>query len=93
MPRVSTTDPFADGDLVGRLRALHDHYVEAVNRAVADDRYDLVAELVAGYPDEALDLMAPCPVDAPRPQALRRPPASKGGRAARWASALWAALH
>ena len=56
--RVSTTDPFADGGVVDRLHALRDHYVDAVNRAVAEDRYDLVAELVA-YPDEALAVMVP----------------------------------
>jgi hypothetical protein len=61
--RVSTTDPFADGGVVDRLHALRDHYVDAVNRAVAEDRYDLVAELVADYPDEALAVIVPCPGD------------------------------
>ena len=55
--------PLADDSLADSLRALHEHYVDAVNRAVAADRYDLVAELVADYPDEALALMAPCPVN------------------------------
>ena len=58
---MSTTDPLADDSLADRLRVLHEHYVDAVNRAVAADRYDLVAELVADYPEEALALMAPCP--------------------------------
>jgi hypothetical protein len=53
---VSTTypSPFPDGD----LRALHEEYVDAVNRAVAEDRDDLVVELVARFPDEALALMS-----------------------------------
>ena len=60
---MSTTDPFADGGVGDRLRALREHYVDAVNRAVAEDRYDLVAELVADYPDEALAVMLPRPGD------------------------------
>jgi hypothetical protein len=51
---VSTSDPLGDAGVADRLRALHEHYVDAVNRAVAEDRYDLVAELAADYPDEAL---------------------------------------
>ena len=92
---MSTTGPLADDSLAERLRALHEHYVDAVNRAVAADRYDLVAELVADYPEEALALMAPCPTSpngrpsgiGGRPRATRR-----RSRAARWASALRAAL-
>ena len=99
---VSTSDPIADGPLADRLRALHEHYVDAVNRAVAADRYDLVAALVADYPDEALALLAPCQVDTePRPSAperlqstIRGRPrgAFHHGRAARWISAVRAAI-
>jgi hypothetical protein len=39
------------------LKNLHDEYVEAVNIAVAEDRDDLVEELVASYPDAALRLL------------------------------------
>ena len=60
---VSTSNPFGDTGVVDRLRALHEHYVDAVNRAVAEDRYDLVAELVADYPDEALSEIVSCPGD------------------------------
>jgi hypothetical protein len=93
---VSTTDPLADDSLAERLRALHEHYIDAVNSAVAADRDDLVAELVADYPGEALALMAPCP-----PMSVYGRPSGMGGRpratrrrsrAARWASALRAAL-
>jgi hypothetical protein len=45
--------PFLDD----ALRELHEEYVDAVNRARAEDRDDLVVDLVAGYPDEALALM------------------------------------
>ena len=102
---MSTTDPLANDSLADRLRALHEHYVDAVNRAVAADRNDLVAELVADYPEEALALMAPCPVEGQpvppsrmslngRPSGIgARPRATKcRGRAARWASALRAAF-
>ena len=99
---VSTSDPIADGPLADRLRALHEHYVDAVNRAVAADRYDLVAELVADYPEEALALMAPCPAEIPpTPMSVYGRPSGMGGRpratrrrsrAARWASSLRAAL-
>ena len=94
--------PLADDSLADSLRALHEHYVDAVNRAVAADQYDLVAELVADYPEEALALMAPCPAEIPptpmsgygRPSRIGRPPRATRcrGRAARWASALRAAL-
>jgi hypothetical protein len=101
-PGVSTSDPVADGPMADRLRALHEHYVDAVNRAVAADRDDLVAELVADYPDEALALLAPGQVDTePWPSAPARLPSTirgrpRGvvdhGRAARWISALRAAI-
>jgi hypothetical protein len=87
--------PLADDSLADSLRALHEHYVDAVNRAVAADRYDLVAELVADYPEEALALMAPCPASPNgRPSGMGgRPRATRHrSRAARWASALRAAL-
>ena len=88
--------PLADDSLADSLRALHEHYVDAVNRAVAADRYDLVAELVADYPEEALALMAPCPAlsEYGRPSGMGGPPRTTRyrGRAARWASALRAAL-
>jgi hypothetical protein len=99
---VSTSDPIADGPVVDRLRALHEHYVDAVNRAVADDRDDLVAELVADYPDEALALLAPGQVDtepwssAPErlPSTIRGRPRGvfDHGRVARWMSAVRAAI-
>ena len=42
-------------DLVrARLRRLHDEYVAATNTAVAENRDDLLAQLVADYPDAAL---------------------------------------
>ncbi len=60
---MSTSDPFGGAGVVDRLRALHEHYVDALNRAVAEDRYDLVAELVAEYPNEALREIVSCPGD------------------------------
>ena len=52
---VST--PFSTPSLVDSLRDLHEQYVDAVNRAVADDRDDLVAHLAADYTDDAVALM------------------------------------
>jgi hypothetical protein len=43
--------------LVEQLRALHEDYVDAVNRAVAEDRDDLVADLAREYPDAATALI------------------------------------
>jgi hypothetical protein len=40
-----------------RLRRLHDEYVAAANRAVAEGREDLLTQLVADYPDAALRVM------------------------------------
>ena len=37
-----------------RLRDLHHHYVEKVNRLIAEDREDLVPEAISAYADEAL---------------------------------------
>ena len=103
---MSTTGPLADDPLVERLRALHEHYIDAVNSAVAADRDDLVAELVADYPGEALALMAPCPAESrpvlPTSMSVYRRPSGTDGRpratrcrrrAARWAAALRAALR
>jgi hypothetical protein len=44
-------------DTVRRLNALDDEYTAAVNVAVAEDRDDLIQELVAEYPDAALEIM------------------------------------
>jgi hypothetical protein len=92
--RVSTTDPFADDVVVDRLRALHEHYIDAVNRAIADDRYDLVADLVVDYPDEALAMLAPCRVSPPdrRTTGGRRRAVGCRCRAMRWVSAVRAAI-
>jgi hypothetical protein len=101
-PEVSTSDPIADGPMADRLRALHEHYVDAVNRAVAADRDGLVAELVADYPDEALALLAAGQIGTePWPSTPERLPSTiRGrsravfdhGRAARWISAVRAAI-
>ena len=40
------------------LRELNDVYVDAVNRAVDEERDDLVWQLVDEYSDEALKLMS-----------------------------------
>jgi hypothetical protein len=98
-------EPLADDPLADRLRALHEYYVDAVNRAVAAGRDDLVAELAADYPDAALALIAPCPVEsrpAPPPRmSLNGRPSGIGdrpratrwrARVARWASALRAVI-
>lgn len=44
--------------LTDELSALHDHYVEAVNMAVADDDLDRAHALAAQYGDEALELIS-----------------------------------
>jgi len=51
-------DPYPETTLVESLRELKDVYVDAVNRAVAEDRDDLVRTLVDEYSDESLALMA-----------------------------------
>ena len=48
-PNSVPNPSFEDG-----LRALHEQYVEAVNHAVAEERYDLVEHLAAEYTDEAM---------------------------------------
>jgi hypothetical protein len=54
----TTTNPFPTLSLIDSLRALHEEYVYAVNFAVAEERLDLVDELAAEYPGEAMALMA-----------------------------------
>ena len=54
---VSATFPSLDPFLDDSLRDLHEQYIDAVNRAVAEGRDDLVAALVAAYPDDAVALM------------------------------------
>ncbi len=51
-------DPGDRPDLPERLDQLHEHYVEQVNLAVAEDRADLVAELCDAYMEEALQMIA-----------------------------------
>jgi hypothetical protein len=46
-----------DESLATRLRDLHEVYVDAVNRALDEGREDLVAELAAEFPGEAVALM------------------------------------
>ena len=55
---VSTLYPYAGTTLIDSLRELHDVYVDAVNRAVDEERDDLVWQLVDEYSDEALKLMS-----------------------------------
>jgi hypothetical protein len=50
--------PYPETTLVESLRELKDVYVDAVNRAVAEDRDDLLQVLVDEYSDESLALMA-----------------------------------
>jgi hypothetical protein len=49
---VSTPD-----DLHRHLRDLHDAYIDKVNRLVAENREDLIQELVDAYTEEALAAM------------------------------------
>ena len=55
---MTATNPFPGTSLVDSLRELHEVYADAVNRAVAEDRDDLVEDLVSEYNQEALTLMA-----------------------------------
>jgi hypothetical protein len=55
---VSIQRPFPTLSLVDSLRDLHEQYVDAVNRAVAEERDDLVEHLAAEHTDEATALMA-----------------------------------
>jgi hypothetical protein len=52
---MSIVHPFPTLD--DRLRSLHEQYVDAVNRAVAEDRDDVVEQLAAAYTDEAAALL------------------------------------
>jgi hypothetical protein len=52
---VSDTHPTPSLD--DSLRDLHEQYVDAVNRAVAEQRDDLVAVLADAYTDEATALI------------------------------------
>jgi hypothetical protein len=52
------THPYPETTLVDSLRALKDVYVDAVNRAVAENRDDLVRALADEYSDEAVKLMS-----------------------------------
>ena len=58
LPDVNTMYPFPGTTLVDSLRELKDVYVDAINRAVADERDDLVWRLVDEYSDESLRLMS-----------------------------------
>jgi hypothetical protein len=44
-------------DTVRRLNALDQEYTAAVNSAVAEDRDDLIQQLIDEYPDAALEIM------------------------------------
>jgi len=50
--------PYPGTTLIDSLRELDDVYVDAVNRAVAEDRDDLVSGLVDEYGGETLALMS-----------------------------------
>ena len=54
---MSTVHQFPNPSLDDRLQSLHEHYVDAVNRAVAEDREDVVEQLAAAYTDEAAALL------------------------------------
>ena len=54
---VTTQYPFPTTSLDDDLRDLNDTFVDAVNRAVAEDRDDLVAELASEYSARAMTLM------------------------------------
>ncbi|MDT0351180.1 hypothetical protein [Pseudonocardia charpentierae] len=55
---MSNIHSYPGTTLVESLRELKDVYVDAVNRAVAEDRDDLVRTLADEYSDESLALMA-----------------------------------
>ena len=54
---MSSYRPFPTLSLVDSLRDLHEQYVDAVNRAVAEERDDLVFRLADEYVDDATALM------------------------------------
>ena len=55
---MSNIHSYPETTLVESLRELKDVYVDAVNRAVAEDRDDLVSGLVDEYGGETLALMS-----------------------------------
>ena len=55
---MSSYRPFPTLSLVDSLRDLHEQYVDAVNRAVAEERDDLVFRLADEYVNEATVLMS-----------------------------------
>jgi hypothetical protein len=55
-PRLE--EPPMNDRTVSRLQALEASYTVAVNEAVAEDRDDLVADLVAEYPDAIAKVMS-----------------------------------
>jgi hypothetical protein len=46
------------GSLIARLDAVHDHYAEAINYAVAEGNDARVADLAAAYDDESTRVVA-----------------------------------
>jgi hypothetical protein len=54
---MSTVHRFPTPSLDDRLRSLHEQYVDAVNRAVAEGRDDVVEQLADAYTDEAAALL------------------------------------
>ena len=54
---MSSYRPFPTLSLVDSLRDLHEQYVDAVNRAVAEERDDLVFRLADEYVNDATVLM------------------------------------
>src|SRR3954471_18323979 len=65
-PNSVPNPSFEDG-----LRALHEQYVEAVNHAVAAERYDLVEHLAAEYDEAMAALYRVRATQGPRPIACR----------------------
>lgn len=55
--KIVSLIPFPTVSLVESLRDLHEQYVDAINRAVAEERDDLVFRLADDYADEARALM------------------------------------
>jgi hypothetical protein len=49
--------PIMTDATVHRLQLLDEEYTAAVNAAIAEDRHDLIATLVAEYPDAAAEIM------------------------------------
>jgi hypothetical protein len=47
-----------DNEITARLRALDELYTTRVNEAVAEDRDDLIRQLVAEYPDAVAAVLA-----------------------------------